>query len=211
MALMFYNVTWNTNEPLTGYKLDKMVANDNLNYSLVNKSPKGQLANLDIASITQSNRTLNLTTTDGSGNPTYKTLGSFYVYNKSNVINKRYYKLCVSDITINDTNLSEATSGIPPHKNFIMLFKIIHPLNLEVLLQTEWCSNFRPVRSASPYSTNFWRSQPFEFLFSPMFEETFIEDFLVEVQIRKRVASHNTFTLISGNIWAEDAGANLSD
>jgi ethanolamine permease len=51
----------------------------------------------------------------------------------------------------------------------------------------------------------------FEFFITPMFEETFIEDFLVEVQIRKRVASHNTFTLISGNIWAEDAGANLSD
>lgn len=214
------NIVWNDDESLDGYKLSKMVDNDNFNYSLVMKAPKGYLASLNLATI--SPKTL-ISSSDNF------TLGELNVYNKNiefptnsddtNIT--RYYKVCISDIEVNH-NTHDSTSvpsgginfNVPNPSAFVLTFTA--SLGGSVIATNEFISIMRPAKQRRtdapadirPLSTRFWRSQAGEFIIPS--DKT---GFTLQVQVRRVGgvnASTASFTLISGIIWIEDAGSGVA-
>lgn len=211
----FHNIVWNKNENLDGYKLNKMINNDNINYNLALKAPKGLLSSLDIESLSESTRTIGTTAAS-------KVLGNIYVYNKNlpvlkrqdDSIFKRYYKFCISDLTIRDEGTSvEANASSPFYpmdRGFWLAFQIKNKNGVEVsALSTRFGTTLKPGRSTTSATTvsspTFWRSQAGEFII-PFEEHSFVVTITLEKYLNSRTPNDGGYTLLDGRIWIEDIG-----
>jgi hypothetical protein len=222
MAVTFQNIVWNDNDSIDGYKFSKMVENDNLNYALVSKSSKGFLAGVNIADVSSANRSFK---SDVSPFTVAANLATVNVYNKNLPLQekngqliKRYYKVCISDMTVRMRNVSSST-GNPTTNNTVdgsgtsiftqrpRGFMIRALLNGEPVV--DFLSTLRPGRrSASPEtSTAFWRSQAGEFLIPLEYITAY--DFVLKFELFNAVLETSPtlhFQLENGSIWIEDAG-----
>lgn len=114
--MSFNNIVWNSKEAVDGYKLNKMINNDNINYQLAIKAPKGLLGAVDLSTLSSASRTLSSAATNININNfgvTGQALTSLSIYNKNlptqkrldNTTVQRYYKFNISDLTVDDDPL----------------------------------------------------------------------------------------------------------
>lgn len=224
--MSFQNVTWNENDALTSAKVQKMIDNDELNFHLCSLAPLGYLGGINIEDLDSSARTLNQTAVDAA-----KLLLKFNIHNKTARLNlnsfytQRFVKICVSEIRISDPTSTDRWTttpftNLPNQRIFQMVFKFNRPEEVSRLNPVETVySVAKPSRytTSGVNSPTNWRTQAFEFLY-PLDFNFASEDFELQIDIYKApdsvtpvASSNNTYTLISGNIWVEDAGANITD
>lgn len=217
--MSFQNVTWNENESITSQKIQKMIDNDQLNYSLLARAPRGYLAGVNIEDLASANRTLNQTSSQVS-----KTLLSFSLNSKDTKLNanefyrNRYLKVCVSEINMSDaTTTDRFTSGAfinrPNQRAFSFIFRFIRSGYVAELPSVIATAVAKPARftTSGVNSPSVYRTQAFEFIYPIIFEPS--EGIRFQVDMKKILGSvttqsstNNTYTLTSGNIWIEDVG-----
>jgi hypothetical protein len=209
--MTFNNVLWNSNDSLDGYKLQKMIINDNNNYQFLSKSSMGYLNDIELSTLTQTTRTLNT-------NATFKLLSTLNI-NKKGISNSRYYKVNIGDITIADPEVNDLVSGAPRDTGFVLRFEFYNE-NSQLVSTTEFLSTLKPARnivqifaqtvdpntvSANTNSSPvFWRSQAGEFVW-----QSSLNSFSVQIHGSVLVARTGlpAFQLANGRIWIEDVGA----
>lgn len=215
--MSFSNVVWNKNESLDGYKLNKMINNDNINYNLSLKAPKGTLATFNIESLSISDRFIDESATT-------KSLTDLYVYNKNlpslkkadNTNLKRYYKICISDVTIKDTSTRLLSSGLsanfPLDRGFFFVFEIFDESQEAAIETTKFGTTLRPGRSVAGLSVSaaasptFWRSQAGEFIV-PLEAQAFRVAISIEKYANTQSNNGAGYSIENGRIWVEDAGS----
>lgn len=219
--MSFQNVAWNENDALLSSKIQKMIDNDKLNYHLCSLAPLGYLSGVNIEDIPSASRTLNQTNATVA-----KILLKFDIHNKNAKLDlnssysTRFLKFCSSDIRISDpTTTDRATSGnfLPNQRLFRWEFFINRPAGLQFLPPVKLFSIAKPSRyttSGANAPAN-WTTQAFEFLYPINFRNE-SEKFELQIDLYKDTASvtpgsttNNTYTLVSGNLWVEDAGARI--
>lgn len=226
--MSFHNVIWNKNEAVDGYKLNKMINNDNINYQLALKAPKGVLASLDIATLSSTDRTIAAASTE-------EVMTTVYVYNKNlpfqkksdETYLKRFYKICISDLTIDDNPsgtvgatgssglIRDLLGSLPADRGFFLKFVITSsspptPAGQSGTITTVFGTTLRPGRhvsglaSTAAASPRYWRTQAGEFIV-PLVAQAFT----MVISIVKYDNSNNpqrSYQIDNGRIWVEDAG-----
>jgi hypothetical protein len=221
--MTFENVIWNDQESLDGYKVQRMIANDNVNYNLSVKSPKGLLACINFSQIPEERRTFRIQNAS-----TFQTIERLTIYNKNvpkqyvssktNLVltARRYYRVCISDLVL--TASSPNSNSISPSSSFARDDLNGIPRDRQIILKfegggdaVEYFSSGRPAfinNTAGAANAQIrWPVQNAEFILAPLNTQDF------ELVISGRYNGYLTqfsgqpkFAIERGLIWVEDAG-----
>ena len=144
------NVSWNKDDQLSDSKFQKMIDNDNYNYSLATTAPRGLLFVHNFPTVSE------FTEVPGTPENAEVTLiNNALILGKIIDESDRLIKVCISDCTINDEyNASSRRSVL-----FDFNFKTTSGTSVK---RVDFFSEFRPFTSSS-FQAN-WRTQAVEFL-----------------------------------------------
>jgi hypothetical protein len=195
--MTFKNVSWNKNDQLSDAKFQKMIDNDDYNYSLARKSPRGLLFVYNFPQTSPG-----LIQVSSNTNTTVPVFSSIKIFGKNIDLSHRMIKVCISDCTINDTSVG--STPVSSRKSLLYNFNFQNE-NLSYFKEIDVFSEFRPF-NGSLFQGN-WRTQGIEFLVqSPGFSSN--PDFLVSCSVRKieTEVSTSVFSITYGTISLYDVG-----
>jgi len=215
---MFSNIVWNKNENLDGYKLNKMINNDNINYQLAIKAPKGLLFSLDFESLSTASRTMPEVGTSKfitSFNVYHKNLP--YLKNENDLYLKRYYKISLNDMTIDDAGTHDLSGNFTMDRGFFFVFTITPDETTTpnfgvngAAITTRFGTTLKPGRYVAPFSgasaaPRYWRTQAGEFIV-PMVAHNFKVEISMEKYPNSNSPVNGDYKIENGKIWIEDIG-----
>jgi hypothetical protein len=202
--MTFQNTAWGKDEQLAASKIQKMINNDNYNYDLIKRSPRGLLY-----SYTFPSTGLNLVV--NSSNPTGLTsfINNVNIFGKNFNNSARLVKISLSDCTFVNNVAGNNDRGV--------VFKFTHTNPVVEIPpesvgtpgifeeEIEVVSDFNPVTTLSKQVNS--RTQAFEFIIRPNWPN-FI--FSADVRVRQRATTtpaQGTYQITFGQVAIYDMGA----